>query len=305
MAAILQSPIPQQSTSSLTVLQSQSSSSSSSASSPTSRSQTMPWSTSPSASSSTSNQNNYYRSSRNVVAPYAFTSTPTLTPSTTAPAPPTSHNRRSSWSPHPHLSHENRTFSAPSVSPDSPHASHHSNSHAAGSASTRSPSFSSSPISKDDTAIPSRHSNFSDSHSLRSLSSSLNLTASSASSSSSKPSPDRYRRPSKRSDSFTDAPQPSRPYIPSPTTQQGSTGRNSTVSVATPTEKQPSELAKRYRRRSSGTLDVAARQSASPDLDQIDASDLRLPEIVNTPPIPNPAESTGSLNSGYSSNSSV
>ena len=208
-----------------------------------------------------------YRGGHPVVAPYAFTSTPTLS------------QNRQSWSPH--LKVEQRTTSAPSVPQGSPHFAYAGhprflNHPAAGSVSS---SSNSSVRSKDDTAIPSRQLRY-DAPSLRPLSTASLASPSSymTSSPTAKPSPDRYRRGNKRAEnvpggqsSTSHAPMSFTPtvtvddhssssvpkgYLPSPTRNKGHT-RVSSADETLRTERPSPDLAKRYRRRSWGTMDNA------------------------------------------------
>ncbi|RMJ28943.1 hypothetical protein PHISP_00154 [Aspergillus sp. HF37] len=206
-----------------------------------------------------------YRGHPVVTPPYAVSHPPHLS----SPA------NRQSWSPQ--LRPEHRTSSAPSVPQGSPGA-HHSrlaNHPAAGSVSSSSNSSVHSYHSKDDSAIPSR----SRTPPLRPLS-----TANLASPSShmvspvSKPSPDRYRRGNRRADAVSPGhPAPSRAHASSLANDPSSSSVSSNsptprglppdvrprghsrVSSADETgpEKSHPELAKRYRRRSWGTMDNA------------------------------------------------
>lgn len=352
MAALVQT-IPQQS-STVPVLQTRPSSSSASFTSPSSqssqhgsRSQTMSWNT---LNAGTSSGN--YRGHQ-VVAPYAFTSTPNLANSSS-----NAQNRRL-WSPQ--LSLEHRTSSAPSVPQNPPlvgsnnYYNYNNNNNnttttrfAAGSVSTPSSSNSSlrSHGSKDDSAIPSRR-NARNDPALRplstanlSLSSSFLNISSPTVSSSSKPPPDRYRRGNRRADAVAAGAQstivPGSLQIPpvtiddrsSQTHPANSSGRQSpqqnasrsqghargaSVDNTSSTEKQQPELAKRYRRRSLGTMDSASllnlqlQMPASPQSPHPAApSDFRIPESAIRPQsIHSQRDSSGSVNSTRSSSSSV
>lgn len=200
-----------------------------------------------------------------VVAPYATSNPPHLS----SPA------NRQSWSPQ--LRPEHRTSSAPSVPQGSPGAHHSRLAHhpAAGSVSSSSNSSALSYHSKDDSAIPSK----SRTPPLRPLST-ANLASPSSHMASpvSKPSPDRYRRGNRRADAVPPGhPAPSRAPASSlandpssySVSSNSSTSRgpppnvrprgHSRVSSADETgpEKSHPELAKRYRRRSWGTMDNA------------------------------------------------
>ncbi|KAH8433524.1 uncharacterized protein LDX57_011158 [Aspergillus melleus] len=219
-----------------------------------------------------------YRAGHQVVAPYAFTSTPNLSGSANV-------QNRQSWSPH--LRPEHRTTSAPSapqLSPSLPPTlppinvnSRSANHLAAGSVSTSSSNSSvQSYVSKDDTAIPSSR-QLRTEPPLRPLST-VNLPSPSSSfmnisSPTVRPSPDRYRRGSRRPDSVvgtppatttTNASGPSR--SPSGTPDENSLQapprnlghhRGSSADDTSRGEKSQPELAKRYRRRSWGNMDNA------------------------------------------------
>ncbi|KAE8371182.1 hypothetical protein BDV26DRAFT_299026 [Aspergillus bertholletiae] len=284
MAALVQT-IPQQS-GTVSVLQTRPSSSSGaftpsqSSQQQNSRNSTMSWNSYNTASGSGS-----YRVGHQVVAPYAFTSTPNLSSSTNM-------SNRQSWSPH--LRAEHRTSSAPSAPQLPPSPAHpgvnsrFANHPAAGSVSTSSSNSSiQSYASKDDTAIP-RQSRSSESP-LRPLST-INLPSppspnfmNISSPTVSRPSPDRYRRGTRRPDG-AGASQPAvtttntagsgRPpptaddHLSQPNAASGSKGpaedasrkpghnRVSSADESSRTDKQP-ELAKRYRRRSWGNMDNA------------------------------------------------
>lgn len=216
-----------------------------------------------------------YRPGHQVVAPYAFTSTPSLSDS------PNVQKNRQSWSPS--LRPEHRTSSAPSA-PQLPanaaHAGvnsrpvHHT---AAGSVSTSSPKPSApSYMSKDDSAIPSRHLHSDppmrplSTANLPSPASLLNMSSPTVA----RPSPDRYRRGNRRSDvpggarasppvmdenlqqTIASGPAAARNLLPD-SKSQNTTGhaRVSSADDASRQEKPHPELAKRYRRRSWGNMD--------------------------------------------------
>ncbi|CEN62579.1 hypothetical protein ASPCAL09212 [Aspergillus calidoustus] len=211
-----------------------------------------------------------YRQGHQVVAPYAFTTTPNLSNSSNA-------QNRQSWSPS--LRPEHRTSSAPSAPQVSANAAHVGVSAsrpvhhiAAGSVSTSSSNSSSqSYMSKDDTAIPSRK--LRTDPSVRPLSTAnlpsptppfMNISSPTVS----RPSPDRYRRGNRRSDSpstaipgsapgFEESPGPLgvRSLVPENNSHSvGHTRAPSADDVARSEKPQP-ELAKRYRRRSWGNID--------------------------------------------------
>ncbi|KAE8147459.1 hypothetical protein BDV25DRAFT_32849 [Aspergillus avenaceus] len=230
-----------------------------------------------------------YRAGHQVVAPYAFTSTPNLPSSANAPT-------RHSLSPH--LRPEHRTSSAPSAPQVSPSPAHpgvnsrYVNHPAAGSVSTSSSNSSiQSHRSKDDTALPSRQARVSDTPPLRPLST-ANLPSPSSpnfmnisSPTVARPSPDRYRRGTRRPDGTGGTPAPAAINTPGATRHASGTTDNHTQSNATGTstskgpsqdttrrpghnrvpsaddssrtEKGQPELAKRYRRRSWGNMDNA------------------------------------------------
>ena len=209
------------------------------------------------------------------VAPYAFTSTPTLTTANAGSAGP--RNRQQSSSPR--LSLEMRETSEPQNSLQLPPIAGYA---AAGSAASSSSSSASSPRSSSsnpgvrvDSTIPSRQSSRGDPM-LRPLSTTQ----------SSKPSPDRYRRPSRQQD----------PKQPAP---RGG-------AAASPIERGPTELAKRYRRRSAGNLDAARQEFLATDASQMDvAADWKSFEIPRPRSSHSHRESAGSVESGCSSSSSV
>ncbi|RAL16947.1 uncharacterized protein BO97DRAFT_79762 [Aspergillus homomorphus CBS 101889] len=285
MAALVQT-IPQQS-GTVTVLQTRPSTSSGAfaPSSPPSHSQnprnsTMSWNT-----YNTTGNSATYRTGHQAVAPYQFTSTPNLSNSTSI-------QNRQSFSPH--LRPEHRTSSAPSapqLSASSAHGGlnsrlpHHP---AAGSVSSSSNSSVQSYMSKDDSAIPSRQ--LRAEPPLRPLST-VNIPSSNfmniSSPTVSRPSPDRYRRGNRRPDSAAGLPSP-QPHTSAPGSARtapvtmddsflqpgtpsspGSTGsasdgarrpghvRAPSADDTTRADKPQTELAKRYRRRSWGTIDNA------------------------------------------------
>ncbi|PWY89960.1 hypothetical protein BO70DRAFT_131385 [Aspergillus heteromorphus CBS 117.55] len=287
MAALVQT-IPQQS-GTVSVLQTRPSSSSGTftpSSAPSQqhnpRNSTMSWNPYNTTGSSAN-----YRVGHQVVAPYAFTSTPNLSNSGTT-------QNRQSWSPH--LRPEHRTSSAPSVPQgsgpaqvgvNSRFAHHHP---AAGSVSTSSSNSSvQSYMSKDDSAIPTPRQLRADPP-LRPLST-VNLPTSSSSTfmnisspTVARPSPDRYRRGSRRPDNATGAqPATAQPTAPgsaraAPVTVDDSFLQTSAPSLLGPAQegsrrpghvrvpsaddtsradKPQTELAKRYRRRSWGNIDNA------------------------------------------------
>ncbi|RAL05490.1 uncharacterized protein BO80DRAFT_137796 [Aspergillus ibericus CBS 121593] len=226
-----------------------------------------------------------YRVGHQVVAPYAFTSTPNLSNS------PNMQNRQSLS---PHLRPEHRTSSAPSVSPGSATTANIGvNSRlvhpAAGSVSTSSSNSSvHSHISKDDSAIPTRQ--LRAEPPLRPLST-VNLPSSTSSTfmnisspTVARPSPDRYRRGNRRPDTAAGAQpastQPNGPgsartapiavddsFLHSSAPGLSATALESprrTGHVRVPSaddtsraDKPQTELAKRYRRRSWGNIDNA------------------------------------------------
>ncbi|RDW90253.1 uncharacterized protein DSM5745_02028 [Aspergillus mulundensis] len=269
MAALVQT-IPQQS-SAVPVLQTRPSSSSGafttsqSLQQTNSRNSAMSWNTYNTAGNSGS-----YRPGHQVVAPYAFTSTPNHSNSSNV-------QNRQSWSPS--LRPEHRTSSAPSV-PQLPANAALVGNHsrpvhytAAGSVSTSSSNSSvQSHMSKDDTAIPSRQPR--GDPSIRPLSTAnlpsptppfMNISSPTVS----RPSPDRYRRGNRRSDASAGA-RASPPILdenPQQTTSAGPTGakslmpdgkghtRATSADDNSRSDKPQPELAKRYRRRSWGNMD--------------------------------------------------
>lgn len=263
MAALVQT-IPQQS-GTVPVLQTRPSSSSGSFSSPQSfqpqTSRNMSWNSYHSTGAYPG-----YRAGHPVVAPYAFTSNPNL-----ASANP---QNLQSWSPH--LRSEHRTTSAPSVPQGSPHLAHAGvpsrfvNLPAAGSVSSSSNSSVHSYRSKDDSAIPSRQLRH-DHSPLRPLST-VSLAGPSfmaPSSPASKPSPDRYRRGNRRSENVPggqslptvtvddhSSPSMSKGIVPNSPINRGH-ARVSSADDTARAERPSPELAKRYRRRSWGTMDNA------------------------------------------------
>lgn len=247
--------------------------------------QNMSW-----ASFNTANQGSY-GTGHPVVAPYAFA------PNLNQPANAQQH--RQSWSPH--LRPEHRTFSAPTLqgsqSAANPRVSHP----AAGSVSTSSSSNSSfrSHVSKDDSALPSRQPRAD--QPLRPLSTANlppppTVMTLSSPAGTVKPSPNRYRRSNQRSQSPAPAPVPASvsssstpPPIVTVTSEESSSpkpvrpalrssghSRFSSVDDSSHAERPQPELAKRYRRRSMGTMDP----SSYPNLN------LQLP--------PSPSPTTGS-----------
>jgi hypothetical protein len=229
-----------------------------------------------------------YRVGHQVVAPYAFTSTPNLSNSANM-------SNRQSWSPH--LRPEHRTSSAPvapQVSPSPAYPGVNSrfvNHPAAGSVSTSSNSSVQSYMSKDDTAIPSRQPRGGDPPPLRPLSTANIPSPSSpnfmniSSPTVARPSPDRYRRGTRRPDG-AGAPQPATTTMNAPgsarlppgttddhlsqsnpassskgpvqdTSRKVGHNRAPSADDSSRTEKPQPELAKRYRRRSWGNMDNA------------------------------------------------
>lgn len=291
MAALVQT-IPQQS-GTVPVLQTRPSSSSGTFASPsqataTTQFQNMSW-----ASFNTANQGSY-GTGHQVVAPYAFA--PNLNQSANA------QQNRQSWSPH--LRPEHRTFSAPTIqgaqSGANPRVSHT----AAGSVSTSSSSNSSfrSHGSKDDSALPSRQPRAD--QPLRPLSTANlppppTVMTLSSPAGTVKPSPNRYRRSNQRSQSPAPAQAPASvssssstsPPIVTVTSEESSSPkpvrpalrssghtRFSSVDDSSHAERPQPELAKRYRRRSMGTMDP----SSYPNLN------------LQLPPSPSPTSGSGS-----------
>ncbi|EAU34203.1 conserved hypothetical protein [Aspergillus terreus NIH2624] len=326
MAALVQT-IPQQS-GTVSVLQTRPSSSSgtftSSQSSPPQTSRNMSWNTYNTTGSSGS-----YRVGHPVVAPYAFTSTPNLSNSTTA-------SNRQSWAGS--LRPANRTSSAPSapqvsLGPNFPGAnSRHVHNPAAGSVSTSSSDSSlQSYVSKDDTAIPSRQ--LRSEPPLRPLST-ANLPSPSSPSfmnisspTVARPSPDRYRRGARRPDSVAGTPstttgpgsprmQPVTSLTDEPKGSAPDASRSAghhRVSSADDTsraEKSHPELAKRYRRRSWGNIDNAGlinmqlHLPTSSPIPTTGGNDY-FDENVRPQSAQSNRESPGSLHSAHSSTSSV
>ncbi|KAI9367323.1 hypothetical protein BJX61DRAFT_316289 [Aspergillus egyptiacus] len=279
MAALVQT-IPQQS-STVQVLQTRPSSSSGayttsqSLQQTSSRKSAMPWNT-----YNTAGNSGDYRQGHQVVAPYAFTSTPNLSNS------PNAQNRQS-WTPS--LRPEHRTSSTPSAPQIPANAAHlgvnprAANHTAAGSVSTSSSNSSiQSYMSKDDTAIPSRQLRNDPpirplfTANLPSPSPFMNISSPTVS----RPSPDRYRRGNRRSDgsaaslsgpgstqtssSILDenpqqAPDPGAPGVRSLVPVENSNNirhtRAPSADDVSRLEKPQPELAKRYRRRSWGNFD--------------------------------------------------
>ncbi|BCS08645.1 hypothetical protein ASPFODRAFT_122689 [Aspergillus luchuensis CBS 106.47] len=226
-----------------------------------------------------------YRVGHQVVAPYAFTSTP---------SPSNSTNMQARQSLSPHLRPEHRTSSAPSVpqGPASP-ANAGVNSRfahpAAGSVSTSSSNSSvHSYMSKDDSAIPTRQ--IRTDAPLRPLST-VNLPSPSSSNfmnisspTVARPSPDRYRRGNRRPENAAGTqPASTQPNGPAPARSATLATDDSALHMSTPSlagvsldaprrighvrvpsaddttraDKPQTELAKRYRRRSWGNIDNA------------------------------------------------
>ncbi|EAS32001.2 uncharacterized protein CIMG_03025 [Coccidioides immitis RS] len=229
------------------------------------------------------------------VAPYAFTSTPGLANAGNQLSRPhsLSQMKADSWS---HASQTDLSPTYPGVIPSRTH--YH---HAAGSVSTNSSASGTSSAhssrSKDDLALPSRH--LKPDRVPRPLSTidmslpSIPISMPPAPSSpSSKPSPDRYRRGQRRAEpasltpsaSTTVAAAPlspsatpdavlgekypalsfSRPQIPELKTNFSQHSRNASADNVPNTDKPAPELAKRYRRRSLGSLDNAALLNFAP-----------------------------------------
>ncbi|RAH54847.1 hypothetical protein BO85DRAFT_491038 [Aspergillus piperis CBS 112811] len=226
-----------------------------------------------------------YRVGHQVVAPYAFTSTP---------SPSNSTNMQARQSLSPHLRPEHRTSSAPSVpqGPASPvNAGVNSRfAHpAAGSVSTSSSNSSvHSYMSKDDSAIPTRQ--IRTDAPLRPLST-VNLPSPSSSNfmnisspTVARPSPDRYRRGNRRPENAAGTqPASTQPNGPAPARSATLATDDSALHMSTPSlagvsldaprrighvrvpsaddttraDKPQTELAKRYRRRSWGNIDNA------------------------------------------------
>lgn len=237
---------------------------------PGSRIQTMAWN-----SYNTSGTSGSLRGT-GVVAPYAFTSTPTLS----APTSPSS--RQSSWAPQLRPDHRS-TSSVPSTSSSASNlgsdskSSHHA---AAGSVSSSSSSSLRFHISaKDDSVLPSKTAA---SEGLRPLSIAGVSPGPSVNTSSptvAKPSPDRYRRGNRRTESTASNPaaglaaSPSLPILtvddqashgasPAPSTFATSRppGHHRVASadgIVRSDKSSTPELAKRYRRRSWATMDTA------------------------------------------------
>ncbi|OJD23169.1 hypothetical protein ACJ73_05481 [Blastomyces percursus] len=208
------------------------------------------------------------------VAPYAFTSTPSLTNTGS------SHTRQNA----PHLlKTEHRAVSAPSTSHSQtnptfpgviPSRVHFP---AAGSVSNSSPNIPSSVISqgsKDDSAIPTKQRT--NEPAARPLSS-VGFTPPSFSptspATSAKPSPDRYRRGQRRAESQNGAGNASSSLTNGPSQPSFATGvkqgsssyhsRGASADDAFTAKLQSSEQAKRYRRRSLGSLDITGLQNLS------------------------------------------
>ncbi|KAJ5333070.1 uncharacterized protein N7506_006853 [Penicillium brevicompactum] len=245
MAALVQT-IPQQS-GTVPVLQTRPSSSSGTFSpNHPSRIQTMSW------SSFNGNSGNY-RAGHPVVAPYNYQNT----------------TNRQSWTPH--LRPEHRTFSAPASGPANPtHGATPRSSHLAAGSVSNSSSNSSfhSPVSKDDSALPSRQPRTD--QPVRPLSIANLPSPSAGSAASPKPSPNRYRRGNQRAEAAA----PSTPAAPVPTVVIDDMSsprpvrptmhtRVSSVDDSSHGEKTQPE---RYRRRSLGNMDASAYPNLQLDL---------------------------------------
>ncbi|KAJ5925821.1 hypothetical protein N7454_007331 [Penicillium verhagenii] len=294
MAALVQT-IPQQ-TGTVPVLQTRPSSSSgtfasSSTQHPT-RFQNMSW------SSFNAGNSGSYRAGQPVVAPYAFAPNPAHTTN------PQQH--RQSWSPH--LRPEHRTFSAPTIQGASHMAQSGANPRVANPAAG-----SRHPLSAAETGPAS-------SSLVHRQPSSPVMTISSPVSSV-KPSPNRYRRSNQRPQSPAPAPSPSPPSstsaiivddqknaapIPRPVQRSNGHNRYSSVDDSSHAERPQLEPAKRYRRRSMGTMDPgsypnlqlqlpipASPQSSSYDFIAFDANQ------------PRPQSSHSQKGSSHSAKSSV
>ncbi|KAJ5648876.1 uncharacterized protein N7484_002599 [Penicillium longicatenatum] len=259
MAALVQT-IPQQ-TGTAPVLQTRPSSSSgtfgSSSNQHPARFQNMSW------SGFNAGNSGSYRAGHPVVAPYAFPPNPTHAPN--------AQQHRQSWSPH--LRPEHRTFSAPTIHGPShmaqPGATSRVANPAAGSVSTSSNSSFNSYVSKDDSVIPSRQPRAD--QPLRPLSTANlpppSVMTISSPSGSVKPSPNRYRRSNQRSQSPAPAPTPvstsasasddqvNTASAPRPVLRSNGHNRYSSVDDSSHAERPQLEPAKRYRRRSMGTMD--------------------------------------------------
>ncbi|EGC44122.1 conserved hypothetical protein [Histoplasma capsulatum var. duboisii H88] len=235
-----------------------------------------------------------YRTSQagHPVAPYAFTSTPSLTNTGS------SHMRQNG--PH-HLKTEDRAVSAPSTVHTQANPTYPglipSRVHfpAAGSVSNTFPTIPSSVISqvsKDDSAIPTRQRT--SEPPARPLSS-IGLTSPAASA---KPSPDRYRRGQRRAETQNGLMQTSSPVANGPlqssfgpSIKQGappSHFRGVSADDGSVNKPQSSEQAKRYRRRSLGSLDmtpvnVSEQKSVSETQISLDTKDLT-PQNVDQQP---------------------
>ncbi|PWY76639.1 hypothetical protein BO83DRAFT_235838 [Aspergillus eucalypticola CBS 122712] len=226
-----------------------------------------------------------YRVGHQVVAPYAFTSTPNSSNST---------NMQARQSLSPHLRPEHRTSSAPSVpqgsaSPANVGVNSRFAHPAAGSVSTSSSNSSvHSYMSKDDSAIPTRQ--IRTDAPLRPLST-VNLPSPSSSNfmnisspTVARPSPDRYRRGNRRPENAAGTqPASTQPNGPAPARSATLATDDSALHMSTPSlagvsldaprrighvrvpsaddttraDKPQTELAKRYRRRSWGNIDNA------------------------------------------------
>ncbi|EEH15993.2 hypothetical protein PABG_06080 [Paracoccidioides brasiliensis Pb03] len=239
-----------------------------------------------------------YRASQAVqpVAPYAFTSTPSLT-NTGKNAPPLlKPEYRAASAPQ---TQANPTF--PGVIPSRVHFP------------ATSPVSSSSTISsvtlhgsKDDSAIPTRQrTGESTARPLSSLGFTLHSVSPSSTSTSAKPSPDRYRRGQRRvgqTNQVQNSPGNASPSVAnglshpnlSPGTSQNTTGphyfRGASVDDALLIEKpQSTELAKRYRRRSLGSLDTkgltnfAPPKTSTEPTARLNPEDLSMPDNLRRP----------------------
>ncbi|KKK19198.1 hypothetical protein ARAM_004773 [Aspergillus rambellii] len=257
MAALVQT-IPQQ-TSAVTVLQTRPSSSSGvftssqSLQQQNSRNPTMSWNT-----YNTTGNSGGYRAGHQVVAPYAFTSTPNLSNSTNM------QNRQSSS---PHMRPELRTSSAPSLPQGSVTTAHPGvtsrfvNHPAAGSVSTSSSNSSiQSHMSKDDSAVPSRQ--LRGDPPLRPLSTAnlpsptppfMNISSPTVA----RPSPDRYRA-APDDQTVPETPSPPPHHLAPEAARNVGHNRAPSADDVSRTEKPQPELAKRYRRRSWGNMDNTA-----------------------------------------------
>ncbi|KAF7720143.1 Uncharacterized protein PECH_007431 [Penicillium ucsense] len=209
-----------------------------------------------------------YRAGHPVVAPYTYAAN--MGPGASTPTA----QHRPSWSPH--LRPEHRTSSAPAIHQIAPQGSHQAtprlNNPAAGSVSNSAPANSSfrSHVSQDDSALPSRQLRADQPPRPVSMANlpTPNITLTASSATTAKPSPNRYRRPNQqRADSFQSqssgsvttppAVEDKLPLGSGPILRTGGHNRVSSVDDASVQEKTQPELAKRYRRRSLGTMDPA------------------------------------------------